>query len=83
MGNLELGLKRCAMWEAAWHSPLANSARSGALNLVLSAKVRAIHPRGLRGNSLRSAGPVRRAYVGELREQVFVGPDLILCHLSI
>ena len=38
---------------------------------------------GLSGNSFRSPGPVRRAHVGELLEQVFVGPDLILRNLSI
>ena len=43
----------------------------------------ATRPNGLSGNSFRSPGLVRRAHVGELREQVFVGPDLILRHLSI
>ena len=43
----------------------------------------AARPNGLSGNSLRSPNPVRRAYVGELREQVFVGADLILRHLPI
>jgi hypothetical protein len=46
-------------------------------------KPRPPRPNGLSGNSFRRPGAVRRAHVGELREQVFVGPDLILCHLSI
>jgi hypothetical protein len=43
----------------------------------------AARPHGLSGNSFRSPGLVRRTHVGELREQVFVGPDPILRHLSI
>jgi hypothetical protein len=38
---------------------------------------------GLSDNSFRSPVLVRHAHVGELREQVFVRPDLILRHLSI
>src|SRR4029077_1693334 len=37
----------------------------------------------LSGNSFRSSLLVRRGHIGELREQVFVGSDLILRHLSI
>jgi hypothetical protein len=47
------------------------------------AETGATRPHGLRGDSLRSPVAVRRAHVGELREQVFVGSDLILRHLSI
>ena len=43
----------------------------------------AFRPNGLCGHSFRSPGLVRRAHVGELREQIFVGPDLILRDLSI
>ena len=37
-------------------------------------------PMELSSNSFRSPGLVPRAYVGKLREQVFVGHDLILRH---
>ena len=38
---------------------------------------------GLSGSSLPTPRLVRRAHVGELREQVFVRPDLILGYLSV
>jgi hypothetical protein len=51
--------------------------------LVAMAETWATRPDGLSGNTFVSPGLVWRAHVGELREQVFVGPDLILRHLSI
>ena len=50
---------------------------------VAMAETLTTRPSGLSGNWLRNSRLVRRAQVGELREQVFVGPDLILGHLSI
>ena len=42
-----------------------------------------VFPKSLSRNSFRSSGFVRRAHVGEFREQVFVGRNLVSLHLSV
>jgi hypothetical protein len=51
--------------------------------LVARVKYVRLVPNRLSGNSFRRPYPVRRAHVRELREQVFVGTDLIIRYLSV
>jgi len=52
-------------------------------SLVARVKYVRLAPNRLSGNSFRSPYLVRRAHVRELREQVFVGTDLIIRYLSV
>ena len=64
-------------------NPSPQGKRNSARVVGCDGETRAARPNGLSGNSFRRSGLVGRAHVGELPEQVFVGPDLILRHLSI